>query len=115
MSDFVAFLGQRLDEVQRGVERFKHAAEESDHFWGAKAYGDPYCDAEDIADLVLREVEAKRRILELHMPRMGLCDTCAMATVPVYPTPCPTLAALVLPFRDHLDYDPAWAPEEART
>jgi hypothetical protein len=60
---------------------------------------------------VLAEIEASRRILDLHSPRMGLCDTCAMATVPVYPTPCPTLGALVSAYRDHPGYDLSWTPD----
>jgi hypothetical protein len=59
---------------------------------------------------VLAEVEAKRGIIAEHPrsdsssgPSCGCCFTTGW--------PCPTLRLLALPYRDHPDYQPDWAPE----
>jgi Family of unknown function (DUF6221) len=63
---------------------------------------------------VLREVEAKRKILAEHrlddmVP--GVCYRCRYG-VPAHwestPYPCPTLRALAAVYAGHPDYDPAW-------
>jgi len=81
---------------------------------------------------VLAEVDAKRRILALHHatpspadgpadPPVTVCVECGPDTHTLWETdprgargdwyPCPTLRLLVLPYRDHPDYQPAWVPE----
>jgi len=125
VSDIVGFLRARLDED----EQMARAAESKE--WegtcavlderGAYVAVGPYAgdmDKGSVAHIarwdparVLAEVEAKRRIVELH-PRVesrlmpgkfsDYCDGCHA------PWPCPTLQALVQPYADHLDYEPAW-------
>lgn len=74
---------------------------------------------------VLAEVDAKRRILELHTPTEvpehapADCPTCARwefdvamgddSASPVH-YPCPTLRVLALPYSHHPDYREEWAP-----
>lgn len=52
---------------------------------------------------VLREIAAKRAILELHA-EAGMGD-CAHSS-----DPCPTLRHLAAVYADHPDYQPEWAP-----
>lgn len=59
---------------------------------------------------VLREVAAKRRVLERHRlvidaehPDLSPCARCRKVW------PCPDLLDLALVWSDHSDYDPAWA------
>lgn len=56
---------------------------------------------------VLREVEAKRRILELHVFGERVCDQCSNDWHTEM-RPCLTLRALALPFADHPDYREEW-------
>jgi hypothetical protein len=63
---------------------------------------------------VLREVEAKRRIIDLHAPhRDGACPTC-WRVAPRSSTredfPCPTLRLLALPYATEPGYQRAWWP-----
>lgn len=56
---------------------------------------------------VLREVEAKRRLLDLHRPDSDdrpECGTCGPRH------PCSTLRLLALPYADHDDYREEWTP-----
>lgn len=86
---------------------------------------------------VLAEVDAKRRILGLHnipavvspkMAAFGLrkgespeddrrCAGCGLDSMddPITPdvSACPILRALALPYADHPDYNPEWAPDQA--
>ena len=64
----------------------------------------------------LAEVQAKRSILDLHVPYrriIGLgCETC-LGAVPGRPFPdfpCPTLRLVALPYADHPDYQQEWRP-----
>jgi hypothetical protein len=64
---------------------------------------------------VLREVEAKRRLLDLHEPGTQEYvdgDVCMVCTLqgdgPYYP--CDTLRLLALPYADHPDYREDWRP-----
>lgn len=63
---------------------------------------------------VLREVEAKRRIVDLHAHahahqcRTGEHDDGYAQWV----SDCTTLRLLALPYADHPDYRPEWAPSE---
>jgi hypothetical protein len=76
----------------------------------------------------LAEVDAKRRMLALHEPRVTsvsdfeyhepnvtVCTACSLKMDPVGQDeherhPCPTLRLLALPFADHPDYDESWRP-----
>jgi hypothetical protein len=68
---------------------------------------------------VLAEVDAKRRILELHRAStdhhadkdpycVGCWEAGGLDGAPSHP--CPTLRLLALPYADHPDYDEAWRP-----
>lgn len=67
---------------------------------------------------VLREVEAKRRIIERHSPHsMGECRTCERPHWGVNicdhcerAAPCPDLRDLAAVYADHPDYLPEWRP-----
>jgi len=102
VSDLVAFLTARLDEDE------KAAKSELARQWYASLPGKyesgtgPFDPAR-----VLREVEAKRRILELHgqwgsrFKCVSLCDNAGY--------PCGTVRALAAVYAGHPDYDPEWA------
>jgi hypothetical protein len=64
-------------------------------------------DEDEVAARVLREVEAKRRILELHRPDdpdRPECVTCGPRW------PCRTVEALTSAYADHPDYHEEWRP-----
>jgi hypothetical protein len=133
MNDIVAFLRARLDEDEAAA---KKATGEHWEFDGATViYGHAL---EQVVDYVyddnqehiarhdparvLREVEAKRRIVDEHpvdtpwRPEFGSCETCADEELGgddgdsrfKKSFPCPTIRLLALPYSDHPDYDPAW-------
>lgn len=71
---------------------------------------------------VLAEVQAKRRIIDLHKPRgveggppyRWTCTLCDHAPVPwdsYLEWPCPTLRLLALPYAGHGSYRAEWAPD----
>lgn len=64
---------------------------------------------------VLREVEAKRRLVTLHVGEDGshgfwYCKTCGSGEPNEYPTewPCATLKLLAAPYAEHPDYRAEW-------
>ncbi len=59
---------------------------------------------------VLVACDAKRRIVELHAEDVHEC----VDMVAVH-EPCTTVQLLALPYADHPDYDPAWAPDTVTT
>jgi len=77
-------------------------------------------DAEHIARWhparVLAEGDTKRRIIEQHHRSGVTCPRCSLGTedgqVVFERDPCETLRALALPYADHPDYQPEWAPKE---
>jgi Family of unknown function (DUF6221) len=108
MSDLTAFLAARLGEDEAGGYPDVH--ERSCATAGPISFP---CDCAYPAR-VLREVEAKRKILAEHrlddmVP--GVCYRCRYG-VPAHwestPYPCPTLRALAAVYAGHPDYDPAW-------
>lgn len=69
------------------------------------------------SDRVLREVEAKRKILAEHMPHDRYADECRTCGCPDscgcavgVDFPCDTLRFLALPYDLHPDYDEGWRP-----
>jgi len=62
----------------------------------------------------LREVAAKRRLIEAHHRSGQTCPRCSLGTedgqVVFELDPCETLRLLALPYVDHPDYQPEWAP-----
>ncbi|MFJ7525155.1 DUF6221 family protein [Streptomyces griseus] len=130
----VAFLKARLDEDEQaaravGFERI----ETGEYMWNSKylllqggAGGESKATAEFDGDLAvhiarhdpartLREVEAKRRIIERHSSHsMGSCRTCERPHWGVQvcdhcerTAPCPDLRDLALPYSDHPEYEEA--------
>jgi hypothetical protein len=71
----------------------------------------------DLGELLLREVEAKRRIVDLHGAQPHECvewdDTMSPYTCTTYELDCPTLRALALPYADQPGYDEALTRERA--
>jgi hypothetical protein len=59
---------------------------------------------------VLREIDAKRRIIAEHALNGWVCSTCDDGAVPPQAFPCPTLRLLALPYADRSDYREEWAP-----
>ncbi|MFF3911985.1 DUF6221 family protein [Streptomyces sp. NPDC001852] len=58
---------------------------------------------------VLRELQAKRALLEEHRMRDdGTCRTCREAACPR--SPCTTLRLLAVPYAGHPGYDDSWRP-----
>lgn len=123
MSDLVTFLRARLDEDEAVLR--------------ACAGGVPQWRPEDIAifgpDLspevrthiarhdparVLKEIEAKRRVVELHRPVQkrstgsggGVIEDCQVCDHFPARYPCTTLRLLALPYADHPDYQEQWRP-----
>ena len=106
MSDIVAFLRARLDEDEQYARSIPGMYEDA----GMTAEMDNQggLSGPDRERRLLRDVEAKRKIVELHLPeRLGYftdinCQQCRVHD------PCPTLRFLALPYADHPDYDEAW-------
>lgn len=55
---------------------------------------------------VLREIEAKRRIIDKHYP----VDPCAAHNASIETIPCDTLLLLALPYSDYSDHREEWKP-----
>lgn len=103
MADLIEFLRNRLDEDREAA---------------ARTGGDRTPPGG--AGRLLREAEAKQRLLTVHVPdALALHGrTCAECRVPEpgfeygvpSPFPCRTLTALATVYADHPDYRPEWAP-----
>lgn len=59
---------------------------------------------------VLREVDAKRRIVALHSDPHGGDPSCSSIDYPESAEDCETLRLLALPYADHPDYEERWRP-----
>lgn len=123
MSDLVAFLKARLDEDEQAAK----AAEGHSLFDGTgivsgrnasvvlPSHVAIYVARHDPAR-VLREVESKRRIIELHRSVRvrstgsagGTIEDCQMCDHFPAQYPCLTLRLLALPYADHSDYREEW-------
>lgn len=111
MTDLIAFLRARLDEDERAAQRA-----------GASCWHE--CDDGDLEfhdrfdpDRVLREVEAKRRLLVEHpiLTAWRVCTRCSDYAEPgeifrEVSGPCATVRLLALPYADHDDYREEWKP-----
>lgn len=126
MSDLAEFLRARLDEDEEAAQAAKPGPWHAD---GGGVYAkhpvDEVVDYSTSADHIARhdpkrtliEVEAKRRNIEQHGSTTGYvfdddddalaCRCCGDLTVAY---PCGTLRLLALPYADHPDYRPEWAP-----
>lgn len=110
---FLAFLNSRLDEEQRGAELVKER-ENRGEVPVTNWLGVPF------ADRMLREVEAKRAILDRHTPHQpasgGLaCDWCSedvddRPQVAKERWPCPDVRSIAAVWSGHPEYRPDWKP-----
>lgn len=138
-ADLVQFLRARLDEDERIAQAHKQAfpswhhddsANEirDDANAGTVAFVPHAADGSHIARhdpaRVLAEVDAKRRLLTVHardttysFSGCVTCDagdnSCGCMGGSAYDYPCETLRLLALPYADHPDYRPEWAPDQA--
>lgn len=116
MTDIVEFIKARLDEdeaIADAAVRFDYGVtnwcDEGDHVNRHIARHDPA--------RVLREVAAKRALLDAHCtdPKYGgtECLGCHANFQEEYWTQdinkCPTLRAIASVYSDHQDYDPTWS------
>ncbi|MEV7358190.1 DUF6221 family protein [Kitasatospora sp. NPDC091276] len=138
-TDLIAFIRARLDEDEREALAVLWAGSGNRLDWtlvasatieiGTETIG---TDDRNVASHIARhdparvmaEVDAKRRLLDLHGPltlRGGAgarcfdtttaCRSCEPPQFPEHAYPCATLRLLALPYADHPDYRPAWAPD----
>lgn len=135
MNELVRWLGEQLDEDERiaraaGHEHVAPAPWRGESWDDAVLNGDGLVDAkgdgiavvkgERVRDhlvrhdpaRVLREIDAKRRILAEHALNGWVCSTCDDGEVPPQAFPCPTLRLLALPYADRPGYRAEWAPAE---
>ncbi len=125
MSDLVAFLRARLDEDEEvafgGAPSPWRHGEWAGDFDGPREVLDRHGDVTARTyyggthghvmrfdpTRILREVEAKRRLidLEMHSGDPAWCYSCHDVS-----DKCPTLRLLALPYASHPDYDEGWAP-----
>lgn len=110
MDDLIAFLRARLDEDERTARAVSPCYPPDD----------PLAITEDLAHAtrwgparVLAEVEAKRRMVDLHQPAMDgggrtSCSSCGELNCCSEPWPCPTARLLALPYAEGPDYRPEW-------
>jgi hypothetical protein len=122
VSGLVEFLRARLDEDEQAARAAAGLTVDAQGYEEVLTHLQRWGSAR-----VLAEVEAKRRIVDLHLPttseyHLGKTDEDGYGTVnPVCPTcgtpdeyavqaPCPTLRLLALPYAGHPDYRAEWAP-----
>jgi len=103
------FLLARIAEDEAVVHALRDADQSNWYLEGGPEFYDfeeRFTDARLVA-----EVEAKRRIVELHAQKLEIegCDVCH-ADLHVTPMayPCTTLELLALPYADHPDFDSEW-------
>jgi hypothetical protein len=127
MTDIAAFLTARLDETEVrvhndiewwwGDRQQVEVHTDSGILTGAEGYIEPFIDPAQL----LREVEAKRRLVGVHehaaatenaaQPGDFGCQTCHYDRgdcVLLGFGWCDTLRIMAAPYADHPDYDPAW-------
>lgn len=88
--------------------------------WARDVLAVPDVGLHGIARYVLADVEAKRRIVEIHADYDAVediymgheCIDDTNGLIRWYQADCPTLRLLALPFAAHPDYDPSWRPAE---
>ncbi len=124
--DLAKFLNARLDDDQWVAEGAARTDDRRQGAWYPAMFGPGGFDARVDDHLarhdpgrVLREVDAKRKIVAEHAMEPGMfppsCVRCCDTNTAQYPQrwdalmwPCPTVRALAAVWSDHEDYDPAW-------
>jgi hypothetical protein len=127
--DLVKFLRARLDDDERDAQAVGYStAEAVDGLWDSKFVQlrgsvTTYNTTELPADLavhmarhdparVLAEVDAKRRLLDKTHPELQWADSAAEGEWGNYQEAAlDFLKIMALPYADHPDYRPEWAPE----
>jgi hypothetical protein len=102
MSELIEFLRARLDDDQEAVNWDEHPDPSTGTFLTFIGDGEISTSTRRVA----AEIDAKRRIIDLHS---GDNDEPCQTGNWVY-EPCPTLRLLTLPYADHPDYQPEWRP-----
>ena len=127
MSDLITFLSARLDEDERYAKAALSSPESANSGNGVRALDGklairPSAMSDALAlhfvrhdpARVLREVEAKRRILQEHEPtqqdatRCRVCTAIAGGHATRFRAPCWTLVLLAAVYSDHPDYMQEW-------
>lgn len=117
MADPIAFAEARLAETEIGAIRARSLRDKIDDPYRQidprMREGAEYTWHETGADpaRALREVAAGRRILARHRPcaaGMGICMDYPTASADI----CPELADMLVRWADHVEYEPAWLPDE---
>lgn len=104
-NDLVEFLRACLDDEHRDAEG-KHDQYACD-LSALLTFGDCSC---GYPDKVRAEVDAARRIVELHKRFEGFVDCSSCGDVPQVPYPCKTLRLLALPRANQPGYQEEWRP-----
>ncbi|RSN13758.1 hypothetical protein DMH25_08180 [Streptomyces sp. WAC 01325] len=115
MDELVQWLGEQLDKD--ATEIADPYAASSWHARRCEALPDVlYPDREPgacdcgVPARMLREIDAKRRIIAKHALNGWVCSTCDDGEVPPQAFPCPTLRLLALPYTDRPGYSEEWRP-----
>lgn len=117
--DLVEFLRQRLDEDERAARCMDSAPSEVERNGIESTAGLWVLDYLDHFDAarVLRDVEARRRIVAMHHYDNDGYGPCCYVCADTDQTgsregdwPCDTLKLLALPYADAPGYDEAWRP-----
>lgn len=113
MDDLVTWLRAQLAEDERAARAWLPFGNPTDADRDHIARHDPV--------RMLADVDAKRRILDLHAPVNGydpngpVCSTCGEPgnlgdETAVVRWPCPTVRLVVLPYADRAGYQAEWRP-----
>lgn len=114
VDDLIPWLRAQLDDDERIAREaegpgYFYAEGHSDNVW---AFLERWCP--DNPKFVLDDIEAKRRILDLHMPAAPgySCPTCWEGAEGGGPlgAPCPTVRLLALPYADRSGFREEWRP-----
>jgi hypothetical protein len=116
VEDLVQWLRAQLDEDER-TARAADAAKDDNWWWGpdSESAAERHVARHDPAR-VLREIDAKRQLIELHQERLeqgygsDVCAECDFGGVSQTYYPCATLRLLALPYTDQPGYQEAWRP-----
>lgn len=109
----VEFLLARLTEDEAAAERLRRPSEGDPWGWQPKGVTTNDAGRVEISPArVLADVEAKRRIVDLHYEvtsDSGYCVVCVTNDYTDEPYPCPTIRALASVYRNHPDWREEWA------
>jgi hypothetical protein len=126
-SDIARFVTARLEEDEARAATLLDAARDAiealkaPRLLGREVPGwHSWADVEAMCSRVLRDVEAKRRILGLHRPNGRLnsewtrCYGCNDSNGDYEPYPCQAVRLIAATWDGHPDCQPGWKPEATR-